>query len=131
MFCFRQRLYSCWLATVRTVLKVRVKVFCGKKRNLAPLTDKLAQDGSKWSTSSPGRFIHTHIYIHMYTLRPISFRTDFLNNITRTIYRPTHELSTINQYPITHRVSFDSLRVITCLWPSQIDSNCGKHCCCC
>ena len=43
-----------------------------------------------------------------------SFSTDFfLNNRTRAIYRPTHQLSTINQHPFTHRVSFVYLRQCT------------------
>jgi hypothetical protein len=41
-----------------------------------------------------------------YTVRSILFRSDFLNGRTRTIYRPTNQLSTINQHPFTHRVSF-------------------------
>jgi len=50
---------------VNAVLKVRVKVSCGKKRNVAPLMDKSALDGGKWSASSTGWIIHT--YIHTYT----------------------------------------------------------------
>jgi hypothetical protein len=66
MFCFRQGLYSCWYGHVQNtvrfenaVLKVGVKVSCGKNRNVAPLTDKSALYGGEWSASSPGRFIHT------------------------------------------------------------------------
>ena len=72
MFCFRQGLYSCWYGHVQNtvrfvnaVLKVRINVSCGKKRNVAPLTDKLALDGGKWSASSPGRVIHTYVHTHI------------------------------------------------------------------
>jgi len=46
-------------------------------------------------------------YAVLYTVRSISFRTNFfLNIITRATYRPTHLPSDINQHPFTRRVSF-------------------------
>jgi hypothetical protein len=55
-----------------------------------------------------------------YTVRSILFRSNFLNGRSRKIYRPTHQLSTINQHPFTHGVSF------VCLWEFKSYNLCCK-----
>ena len=55
---------------------------------------------------------------HEYTWHFISFRTDFfLNNRTRAIYRPTHQilLTNIRSHTEFRLFIFDSVRVVTCL----------------
>jgi hypothetical protein len=49
---------------------------------------------------------HASHYSFLLYTQCISFGAYFLNNRTRAIYRPTNKLSTINQHPFTHGVSF-------------------------